>query len=274
MKTIKYMIKADTTIKEFLISNVSRKFQRHLKKMDVKYYINGEEAKSHFEIKRGDILEVVYKPDKIDDSHLYDIPLDIVYECKEYMIINKPRGLKTIPTGYNDFKSLYNAIISYYEKNHMDNTIHFINRLDKDTEGLLIVAKDKYSASILSKNLDNISRCYLAVACGIIESSGTIEVPISRGDGILRRVDPNGKSAITKYKVLKYIDGNTLLHLELLSGRCHQIRVHLESIGHPILGDPLYGEGDALHLTSYLIDFHDPFNDKDIHFEIKPWFGV
>ncbi len=273
MKRLEYDIENNSTIKDYIKDNVSRKFQRHLKRMNVKYYINGLEAKAHFKISSGDKLIVEYEPDKLDDSHLYELPLDIVYECKEYMIINKPRGLKTIPTGYNDFKSLYNAIIAYYEKNKMDNTIHFINRLDKDTEGLLIVAKDKYSATILSKNIDKISRCYLAMACGIIESSGTIEVPISRGEGILRRVDPNGKSAITKYKVLKYVDGNTLLHLELLSGRCHQIRVHLESIGHPIVGDPLYGDGDALHLTSYLIDFHDPFNDKDIHFEIKPWFG-
>ena len=160
------------------------------------------------------------------------------------------------------------------KKNNIeDSTIHFINRLDKDTEGLLIVAKDKYSASILSKNLSNIKKCYKAICCGIIHSDGEIHTSIKKDVGIKRIVSDDGKPSITKYKVLKYIEDNTLLDIEIMTGRCHQIRVHLQSIGHPILGDPLYGEGDMLHLTSYKIEFNDPFNGEFIHFEIKPWFG-
>lgn len=273
MKTIEYKVLYNSIVKDYIKENVSKKFLRHLKNMNVKYYLNDRLVKNYEEIYKDDILRIEYEEDNIKDNHLYDIPLNILYEDNHYMVLNKPSGLKTIPTGYNDFKSLYNAVLSYFIKNKIDGTIHFINRLDKDTEGLLIVAKDKYSAAILSKNLCNINKYYIAECSGIIKENGIIDAPIKKGDGIKRVVDSTGKKSITEYEVIRIKDNTTILKLKLLSGRCHQIRVHLSSIGHPIIGDSLYGSGTKLHLTSYILDFVDPFNESEMHLEIKPWFG-
>jgi len=180
------------------------------------------------------------------------------------MILYKEKGLKTIPTGYNNFISLYNAILYYYKENNMNNTIHFINRLDKDTEGLLIVAKDKYSANILSKQLDKIDKYYLAIVEGNTNDNGIINLPISKSDNMKREVNDSGKESITQYKKISNIGPNTLLELKLHSGRCHQIRVHLSHIGNPILGDPIYGSGNDLHLCSYHLSFINPFNNEPI----------
>lgn len=273
MKRIEYIVEYDSIIKDYIKEKESRKFLRHLKALDVEYKLNGNMVRSHIEIKKGDHLELIYKDDVIRDNNFYDYPLDIVYDCPEYMILNKPRGLKTIPTGYNDFKSLYNAILFYYKKNNISNTIHFINRLDKDTEGLLIVAKDKRSAHTMSSMLKEINKYYLALCEGIIDKDGIISAPIKRGVGIKREIGKDGKEAKTYYKVLKHIGNNTLLELKLDSGRCHQIRLHLSSIGHPIVGDVLYGIKGDLHLTSYKLEFKCPFSGKNISYSVKPWFG-
>ena len=116
MKKIEYKVLYSSTIRDYIEENISRKFKRHLKNMNPKYYINGKEAKNYYEIKKDDELVILYEDDIISDSHCYEYDIEIVYETKNYMIINKPRGLKTIPTGYNDFKSLYNAILYYYKK--------------------------------------------------------------------------------------------------------------------------------------------------------------
>ena len=233
--------------------------------------VEPKEIKNYDILHNGDILDIIYDDiNKEDVSYEYEI--DIIYECKEYMIINKPSGLKTIPTGYNDFKSLYNAIIYYYSNNNMNNTIHFINRLDKDTEGLVLVCKDKYSANLFSKNLSNINRKYLAFVEGIITSSGIINKAISKTEGIKRKISDDGKESITKYNVIKNYDDKTLIELSLETGRCHQIRVHMSSIGHPVLGDSLYGNGNNLCLCSYYISFIDPFNGEYKEFSIEPSF--
>lgn len=268
---LEYKVDREISIKEYIVDAVSRKFFRHLKTLNVKYYVNGTEKRSHEILKNGDILEIIYDDDIIDDPNVYEMDIDILYQNDDFMIINKPKGLKSIPTGYNDFKSLYNAINYYFKKNNINQTIHFINRLDKDTEGILVVAKNKYMASILSANLDNINRYYLALVEGDIKDDGKIDMPISReSSGIKRMVDDSGKESITEYKVLKRYGDKTLLELHLLSGRCHQIRVHMSYIGHPIVGDPLYGNGDNLHLTSYKIEMVNPTNNELINISIDP----
>ncbi len=270
MKELEFKIEYDSILKDYIKENVSRKFMRHLKNMNAKYILNGVDVKNYTNVYKGDTLKVQYEPDELEYINTKDISLDILYETGEYMIINKPKGLKTIPTGYNDFNSLYNAILNYYQKNNMKNTIHFINRLDKDTEGILLVAKDKYSANVLTKNLDNITRLYQALVEGVVDSDGVINAPIKKDSGIKRVVDFGGKESITTYKVLEKYSDKTLLELRLYTGRCHQIRVHLSYIGHPIVGDPIYSNGDDLHLCSYRINFVDPFNNKEIDLKINP----
>lgn len=268
---LEYIVDCKCQIKEYIRLKISRKFMRHLKFLNVKYYINDKNAQSHFELIPGDKLTIIYDEEMTKDNHLYEYDIDVLYETDDYMIINKPSGLKSIPTGYNDFKSLYNAVLYYYKKHNINATIHLINRLDKDTEGLLVVAKNKLTANLLSKNLDNINRYYLALVEGIVDSDGYVDKPITRSnEGIKRKVSDDGKNSKTLYKVLKKYDNQTLLELHLLTGRCHQIRVHMSYINHPIVGDEIYGNGDLLHLTSYKIEMKDPYTGKDINIKINP----
>lgn len=266
MKKIKYEIKEDILIKDFIKNNISKKFYRYIKRNGYKLYRNDKEVLNYELVHNNDILTIEYKDSITTDNNLYEMDLDILYETDYLMVIYKPKGLKTIPTGYNDFKSLYNGILYYYKKNNIEKTIHFINRLDKDTEGLLLVAKDKLMANMLSKDLKNIDRYYYAYVEGILKNKkGIINSPIKKSDnGIKREVSFLGKEAITEYEVLKELDGNSILNIHLETGRCHQIRVHLSSIGHPIIGDNLYGLGNDLHLASYRIKFKDPVNNKMI----------
>lgn len=264
MKKLEYIVSEKCEIKEFIKLNISKKFYRYIKRNGYYITLNDKVIEAYKICDVGDKLSIFYNEESISDNHLYEVDIDILYECDEYMIIYKPKGLKTIPTGYNDFKSLYNAILYYYKKNNINKTIHFINRLDKDTEGILVVAKDKISANYLSKHLDDINRFYLAYVCGILDvKEGAINKPIKKDEGIKRVINEDGKAAITNYKVLYEVNGNSILELKLDTGRCHQIRVHLSSIGHPIVGDPLYGDGDDLHLCSYKIEFSD-MNNKYI----------
>lgn len=275
MKKVEYEVDLRQPIKDFIKLNISKKFYRYIKRNGYYITLNDEVIEAYKMCEVGDKLTIFYNEEAICDDHLYEFDIDVLYECEEYMVIYKPKGLKTIPTGYNDFKSLYNAILYYYKKNNINKTIHFINRLDKDTEGILVVAKDKMSANYLSKHLDEVNRYYLAYVCGILDNKeGSINKPIKKGEGIKRIISEDGKEAITHYRVLKEVNDNSILELKLDTGRCHQIRVHLSSIDHPILGDPLYGDGDDLHLCSYKIEFSD-MNNKNISIIKYPsWYKI
>ena len=269
---LEYEIFEDIVIRDFILSNTSRKFKRFLKRINASYYINDLPAKNYQTLHKGDILIVEYDDQIVDANHIVDMPLDILYEDDYYMVINKPRGLKTIPTGFNDFNSLYNGILSYYKKNNINKTIHIINRLDKDTEGLLLVCKDKYTALEMSKDIKAIKRLYLAYVEGELKGSGDINIPISITEGIKRKAGESGKESLTHYKALKYDGFKTLVELSLETGRTHQIRVHMKYLGHPIVGDPLYGSGEKLCLCSYKIEFVNFYTGEEIKREIKPTF--
>lgn len=179
------------------------------------------------------------------------IPLDIIYEDEDILVVNKPRSMPTHPSQNHHSDSLANAVMGYY----MDSPITFrvITRLDKDTSGVVVIAKNKISAGILTEQMVNksIDKEYVALCCGLFDyTKGTIEEPIARKEGsaILREVNPNGKYALSEYEVISSKDDMTLVRLFPKTGRTHQLRVHMAHIGHPIYGDYLYGnsEGDAM----------------------------
>ena len=269
---LEYKIDKDSIVRDFFEENTSRKFKRFLKRVGAAYFINSSPANNYDVLKSGDILVVEYDDIATSDEHFNDIELDIVYEDSHYMVINKPRGLKTIPTGYNDFNSLYNGILNYYKKNNINKTVHIINRLDKDTEGLLLVCKDKFTALEASRDIKAIKRWYLEYVSGELNGSGDIDSKIKRIDGIKRACGDDGKESLTHYRALKYDGEKTLVELSLETGRTHQIRVHMQSIGHPIIGDPLYGDGDNLRLCSYRIEFINYYDGSLIRKEIRPTF--
>jgi len=205
------------------------------------------------------------------------VPLSILYEDEDLIILDKPANMPVHPSMNHHEGTLANGLLHYYEKQGQAFTFRCINRLDRDTSGLTIVAKHLLSGGILSRQVSNreIKRRYRAICQGCIAESGTIDAPIARAaDSTIERcVDyKNGERAVTHFTRLAYDEKNDLscVELSLETGRTHQIRVHLKHIGHPIIGDFLYNPDyrfctrQALHSAS--LDFTHPITKKEMHF--------
>ena len=199
--------------------------------------------------------------------------LDIIYEDKYIVVINKPANLLTIGTEKNRENNLYRKVSEYVKKQHKSNKIFIVHRLDKDTSGIIVFAKSERVKSILQHEWDKTKRYYVALVEGIVDKSGTIKNWLRETKTLYTyssNVKNDGKLAITKYKPIKNNNQYTLLYIEILTGRKNQIRVHMKDIGHPIVGDKKYGSIKnpirrmCLHAT-YLKIIH-PITKKGIEF--------
>ncbi len=202
-----------------------------------------------------------------------DIPLSIVYEDEALLVIDKGPGMIIHPTAHGAFDTLVNAVAGYYKRNQIDAGIHPIYRLDRNTTGLVVVAKSAKGQYDLSHSHDQIYREYLALISGrLTEKKGRIDRPIGRKDGSIVEwtVRDDGKRAVTDYEVLSEFSDYSLLKIHLLTGRTHQIRVHFQSLGHPLLGDDLYGGPlDKMHrqaLHAYSLAFKHPVTGEEMRF--------
>lgn len=230
------------------------------------YRINGIEAKNWFPLHPGDILEIEYQEEQNPEILPSPFPLDIVYEDQYLLIVNKPADLASQPSRKHFADNLVGRVKYYFNEHHIPGNMHIVTRLDYATSGLVIIAKDGYVHYRLSQT--EIVKKYLAVAEGIFsEQSGIIDLPIEREaeDSMKRTVTDCGKRAVTEYRILGTDGSYSLAELILFTGRCHQIRVHLSHIGHPVLGDKLYGsENTRLYLHAYYLRFSHPLTDHII----------
>ncbi|MBR2046729.1 MAG: RluA family pseudouridine synthase [Agathobacter sp.] len=249
-----------------------------LKKTQEGILKNGVWAYTRDKLTSGDILSLHLIEDDADTSiqPLYT-PLDIVYEDEDLLVINKPANMPIHPSMNHHEGTLANGLLYYFQQKNEPFTFRCINRLDRDTSGLTIVAKHLLSAGILSRQVSKkeIKRTYRAICTGKIEESGTINAPIARKEDstIERCVNfETGEPAITHFTRIAYSQEKnvSLVELRLETGRTHQIRVHLKHIGHPIIGDFLYNPDfnycnrQALH--SYQLSFIHPLTKKEMHF--------
>lgn len=213
-----------------------------------------------------------------DNSNIVatNIPLDIIYEDEYLLAINKPANMPVHPSMLHYEETLSNAVKYYFDTLNLKRKIRIVNRLDKDTSGIVIFAKNEYIQECLIKQMKTkeLKKEYLAIVTGYLQKkSDTLCFPISRKEGsiIERTVNPNGDIAITHYNVLKEQNNLSLVHVFLETGRTHQIRVHFSHINHPILGDTLYGTSSSLinrqALHSYKITFLHPISKQVLTLE-------
>ncbi|SFJ54067.1 RluA family pseudouridine synthase [Brevibacillus centrosporus] len=228
---------------------------------------NGQLVFVNEKLQTGDEIAVMVTEDAEETVPPEDMPLSIRYEDEDLMIIAKPAGLVVHPTGNHASGTLANGVIAYWQKRGEHRRFRAVNRLDKDTSGLLIVAKNQWAHEQFSRLQQerSLHRIYQAIAEGVVEAdSGTINAPIGLAEDsfITRQVRADGQTAITHYRVLARGQGMSHLELKLDTGRTHQIRVHMSSLGHPLAGDDLYGGSreqigrQALH--AYQLSFVHP----------------
>ena len=244
--------------------------------------VNGKEVKESYKINLNDNIEinVVEESSKLEGE---DIPLDIVYEDDDILVINKPSGMVVHPAPGNKEHTLVNALINYSKLSTRNGEFRpgIVHRIDKDTSGLLLVAKNDKAHLFLENELKNhnIVRTYIALVNGVINhDTGKIDAPIGRSTSDRKKMEvtsKNSKEAITNFKVLERFNNSTLLELKLETGRTHQIRVHLKYIGHPVCNDPMYSNnknidnyGQLLHAKE--ITFIHPSTKEKMTFTSEP----
>jgi len=270
---------AGKTIKDFLQEKgFSRQNLVELKKMKESILLNNVWEYVTCRVKEGDKLVIHIREEESSEKiPPIELPFPIIYEDEDIVVINKPADMPIHPSLNNYENTLGNAAAYYFAKQNKPFIFRCINRLDRDTTGLTILAKHMVSAGILQTEMlnRNIRREYLAIVDGIIEEDeGVIDAPIGRKDGstIERMIDyENGERAVTHYRVLGRKGNATLVALALETGRTHQIRVHMTSIGHSLLGDFLYNPTDdrmsrqALH--AWHLSFTHPITGEELYFE-------
>lgn len=247
--------------------------------------INNSTVKPAYTLKIGDVIEFEDITNEETPIQPQNIPLEVVWEDENMAVINKPSGMLTHPTTIEKEGTLVNALLFKYGENLSDLNGEFrrgiVHRLDRNTSGLIMIAKNNKTHEFLVEEMKEkrFTKKYLAIVRGIIDDEEfDINKPIGRD---LRHpekqcVTPDGKESLTKVKVIERLDNATLIELTLVTGRTHQIRVHMASIGHPVFNDTLYGFGkmkiktEEQVLQSYKLEFNKPFGEERISLEIQP----
>ena len=214
-------------------------------------FINNEVVKMNRVIKNGEIIKIDLEKEESQNIAPEKIDIDIVYEDEDILVVNKKPFMVVHPTKTYQSGTLANGVINYFMESNQNCIVRLVSRLDMNTSGLIIIAKNQFSHGMLSKAMseNKVEKRYLAIVHGIFkEKQGTIDKPIYRPEGIengtRRVVDERGQRSITHYKVVEEFSDSSLVECKLETGRTHQIRVHLSYLGHPIYGDVLYGDGD------------------------------
>lgn len=257
--------------------------QKLIEQKEIK--VNEKETKHSYKVKLNDEIEIIVPDAKEIDLKAQDIPINVIYEDEDIIVINKPKGMVVHPANGNPDGTLVNAVMNLCKDSlsGIGGEIRpgIVHRLDKDTSGAIIVAKNDKAHINLSEQLKNheVKKTYLALVRGIIkENEATINMPIARSKKDRKKMDVerNGKEAITHFKVLKrYKNKYTLLQINLETGRTHQIRVHLAHIGYPIIGDEVYSNGknewniSGQCLHAWKLEFKHPITGKKIKLEAE-----
>lgn len=269
---INYLINKDINARDYLLSFYYSKSKIYKLFLEKKISVNNEIINERKELKSNDILSIDYDEDI--DYIPSDLNIDILYEDDYFLMINKPKNIII----HDDSNSLCNAVANYYKKNNISLNVRFAHRLDYDTTGLIIFVKCPLCLSYLNHFIETheIRREYIAIINGKLNNKkGTIDLPIGEDRHINNkmRVSKTGKRAVTHYEVIEENNNYSKIKVLLETGRTHQIRCHFSHIGHPLIGDTLYGDksnlSDRYLLHSYRIKFIHPITNKEIEVVAK-----
>lgn len=274
-----YIAKQDTSLSRSMIQKLLE---------DDKIMVNGKKEKASYKVQQGDTIQIEIEPPKEVKLEAQEIPLDVVYEDKDILVVNKQKGLVVHPGSGNWEGTLVNAIMAHCKDSLSgiggELRPGIVHRLDKDTSGLLIIAKNDKAHIAMSEQIKNreVKKTYIALVRGTIaENEATVNMPIGRStkDRKKMAVTKAGKEAITHFSVLeRYTTSKasyTLLEIKIDTGRTHQIRVHMAEIGHPVIGDMVYSngknefgvEGQCLHAKR--LEFRHPVTGKPMVLEAE-----
>lgn len=268
---IKFIVSKEGILRDFLKENLSKKLYKRLRCFG-SIKVNGQIVDRNTILKINDEVLILYLvAEKNEWPKICKIP-KIIYECNDYIVVYKEANLLTIPTKGNP-RSLYQMLLYYFEVKKENANISFINRLDYETQGLILVAKNRNVAYLFNSHKKDITRMYYAYCEGeFTNKKGRIETFIAK-NGNKRYVSDEGKLAITLYEVIKEENAKSLVRFHLLTGRTHQIRVHSAYLGHSIIGDKTYGKDNncnIMYLCSYYLAFKDYKSGEIKEFIIKP----
>jgi len=244
--------------------------------------VNGKKQKVSYKVSSGDVITVEEVEAQEIELKAQDIPIEIIYEDNDIIVVNKPKGMVVHPANGNPDGTLVNAIMAICKDSlsGIGGEIRpgIVHRLDKDTSGLLIVAKNDKAHVNMSEKIKNheVKKTYIALVRGVVkENEATIDMPIGRSNTDRKKmaINKNGRNAVTHIKVIKRYDKYTLLEINIETGRTHQIRVHLAHIGYPVIGDYIYSNGknefgvigQCLHARQ--LEFNHPITEKELKLE-------
>ena len=265
---------------QYLVSVLPETVSRsHLKKLIGAGHIlvDGKPAKAHHKVKPGEKIEVSFEEPAVPELKAEDIPLEIIYEDDDMIVINKQPGIAVHPAPGTRSGTIVNALLFHCRKlsDMNEGRPGIVHRLDKDTSGVMVAAKNNASHAELARQFKDrvVKKNYLALVKGVVEmDNGVVDLPIGRHPSNRQKMavrHDSARNAVTEYKVIKRFDGFTLVKLDLKTGRTHQIRVHMAYIGHPVLGDEKYGSKgkfprQALH--SYYLKLCHPKDGREMEF--------
>lgn len=286
---LRFIIRTETGRLDAVLSELAPQYSRsHLKHLieGGHVHVNGAIQKPRYRVSPGDQIKLTIPPVKPIEAEAQDIPLDIIYEDQDIIVINKPQGMVVHPAPGNPDGTVVNALLHHCEQLSGINGMMrpgIVHRIDKDTSGLLVAAKTDAAYKGLAAQIKahTARRIYLAVTEGVIkDDSGIIDAPIGRHPVDRKRMAVTGRgrtrSAVTEYNVIERFYGYTLIEARLQTGRTHQIRVHMAHIGHPLAGDPVYGHkkqkfnlpGQALHAARLILNH--PVTGEEMEFCADP----
>lgn len=269
----------DVKIRDYMKENLnlSGRFIRG-SAMDRRLRVNGKEVKLNYKLQEDDVIEVTVNAEESQNIEGEDLNIKVIYEDDDLLIVDKPPFMVVHPTKSHPMGTLANGVIHHFRSNNDNSIVRLVSRLDRDTSGLIMIAKNQFSHMNLAKSMEKnlIKKSYLAIIHGNLENQeGTIDLPIGRptDETIKRAVLEDGQRSITHYKIKESYKEGALVELVLETGRTHQIRVHLSYVGCPIYGEQLYSDFNDEELISrqalhaYALTLPHPRSGKILNFE-------